>query len=164
MKAVTDARGVARCNVAARVTGTRPRRGPQTRDGDLELTAEIRRLVAARPTYGYRRIAALLRRTRRDAGLEPVNTKRVYRLMSKHGLLLARHTGRRRPRAHDGKVATTHSNVRWCSDALEFTCWNGELVRVAFSRLPRPRGDRLDGHHGRHVRRDDPRSHGGVHG
>jgi putative transposase len=30
-------------------------------------------------------------------------------------------------------VATIHSNCRWCSDALEFTCWNGEVVRVAFA-------------------------------
>ena len=86
-----------------------------------------------RPTYGYRRIAALLKRERRSDGLAPVNAKRVYRLMKKHGLLLERHTGRRRPREHDGQVATIRSNCRWCSDALEFTCWNGEVVRVAFA-------------------------------
>jgi transposase InsO family protein len=67
MKAVTDALGVARSNVAERVKGTRRLRGPQTRDGDLELAAEIRRLVDTRPTYGYRRIAALLKRERRSA-------------------------------------------------------------------------------------------------
>ena len=50
--------------------------------------------------------------------------------MKKH-LLLERHTGRRRPREHDG--TTIRSNCRWCSDALEFTCWNGEVVRVAFA-------------------------------
>jgi len=33
----------------------------------------------------------------------------------------------------DGQVATIRSNVRWCSDALEFTCWNGEVVRAAFA-------------------------------
>jgi putative transposase len=38
--------------------------------------------------------------------LAPVNTKRIYRLMKKHGLLLERHTGRRRLREHDGQVAT----------------------------------------------------------
>ena len=53
--------------------------------------------------------------------------------MQKHGLLLERHTGRRRPREHDGQVATIRSNHRWCSDALEFTCWNGEIVRLAFA-------------------------------
>jgi len=133
MKTVTDTLGVARSNIAERVKGVRPKRGPQSRDGDLELTAEIRRLVDARPTYGYRRIAALIKRERRSAGAAPVNAKRVYRLMQRHGLLLARHTGRRRPREHDGQVATLRSNVRWCSDGLEFTCWNGEIVRVAFA-------------------------------
>ena len=93
----------------------------------------IRRLVDARPTYGYRRIAALLKRERRSAGQAPVNAKRVYRLMQKHGLLLERHTGRRRAREHDGQVATIRSNCRWCSDVLEFTCWNGEVVRVVFA-------------------------------
>ena len=73
MKAVTDTLGVARSNVAERVKGARSRRGPQTRDGDLELAAEIRRLVDARPTYGYRRIAALLKRERRSAG-QPAST------------------------------------------------------------------------------------------
>ena len=132
MKAITDTLGVARSNVADRVKATRPKRGPQNRDGDLELAAEIRALVDQRPTYGYRRIAALIKRKRRSGGGMPVNAKRVYRLMKRHGLLLARHTGRRRPRAHDGRVATLRSNVRWCSDSLEFTCWNGEVVRVAF--------------------------------
>ena len=133
MKAVTETLGVARSNVAERIKGDRPRRGPQNRAGDLELGAEIRRLVDERPTYGYRRIAALIRRKRRSAGAAPVNAKRVYRLMRTEGLLLARHTGRRRPREHDGQVATLRSNVRWCSDALEFTCWNGEIVRIAFA-------------------------------
>jgi putative transposase len=73
-------------------------------------------------TYGYRRIAALLKRERRSDGQAPVNAKRVYRLMKKHDLLLERHTGRRGPRGHDGQVATIRSSCRWCSDALEFTC------------------------------------------
>jgi putative transposase len=28
---------------------------------------------------------------------------------------------------------TSRSNERWCSDALEFTCWNSEIERVAFT-------------------------------
>jgi putative transposase len=133
MKRVTDTLGLARSNIAERVKGARPKRGPQTRDGDLKLAADIRRLVDARPTYGYRRIAALLKRKRRADGVAPINAKRVYRPMKRHGLLLERHTGRRRPRDHDGQVATLRSNIRWCSDGLEFTCWNGEIVRVAFA-------------------------------
>jgi putative transposase len=133
MKAVTETLGVARSNVAERVKGICPKRGPRIREGDSELTAEIRRLVDARPTYGYRRIAPLIKRERRSGGGTPVNAKRVYRLMKKHGLLLARHTGRRRPRGHDGSVVTLRSKIRLCSDGLEFTCWNGEVVRVAFA-------------------------------
>jgi transposase InsO family protein len=133
VKTVADTLGVARSNILERRDRKRPQRGAQTRAGDAELAADIRRLVDQRPTYGYRRIAALLKRERRSAGLAPVNAKRVYRLMRKHGLLLARHTGRRRPRAHDGQVATLCSNIRWCSDELEFTCWSGEVVRVAFA-------------------------------
>jgi hypothetical protein len=24
------------------------------------------------------------------------------------------------------------SNLRWCSDVFEITCWNGEIVRTVF--------------------------------
>jgi putative transposase len=133
VKAVAATLGVARSNVIERRDAQRPRRGPQERPGDVELAGAIRDLVDKRPTYGYRRIAALLRRERRAAGEPQVNVKRVYRLMKKHDLTLERHTGRRRPRAHDGQVATIRSNCRWCSDTLEFACWNGEIVRVAFA-------------------------------
>lgn len=133
MKAVTDTLGVARSNVIERSKAARPGRGPQEREGDTALAAEIRALVDQRPTYGYRRVTALIRRARRSTASEPVNAKRVYRLMKKHGLLLERHTGRRRPRQHDGRVVAPRSNMRWCSDSMEFTCWNGEIVRVAFA-------------------------------
>ncbi len=59
-----------------------------------------------------RQIAALLKRERRSAGEEPVDAKRIYRLMKMHGLLLQRRTGRHRPHKHDGKVVTLRSNVR----------------------------------------------------
>ena len=104
MKTVSTTLGVARSNVLERRDGKRPRRGPQERAGDVELAGAIRRLVDTRPTYGYRRIAALLKRERRSAGMVPINAKRVYRLMKKQGLLLERHTGRRRVREHDGQV------------------------------------------------------------
>lgn len=99
---------------------------------DAELLPEIRRLVDQRPTYGYRRLTALLNRERRTAGLEPVNRKRVLRILGQHGLTLQRSTGRREGRVHDGKVAVMTSNLRWCSDALEIGFWNGERIRIAF--------------------------------
>ena len=133
MKTISETLGVARSNLIERRDSKRPRRGPQQRPGDVELAGAIRALVDARPTYGYRRIAALLRRQQRANGSAPINAKRVYRLMKKHALLLERRTGRRRPREHDGQVATIRSNCRWCADALEFACWNGEIIRIAFA-------------------------------
>ena len=57
VKTVAETLGVAHSNVAKRVKA-RPKRGAQTREGDLELTAEIRCLVDERPSYCYRRIGA----------------------------------------------------------------------------------------------------------
>jgi len=104
-----------RSNIIERKDESRAKRGPQIREGDAELAADIRRLVDERPTYGYRRIAALLKRERRSAGEAPVNAKRVFWFM------LERHTGRRRPREHDGHVATIRSNVRWWQSSAKVT-------------------------------------------
>jgi transposase InsO family protein len=106
----------ARSNIIERRDGGRPQPRPQERAVDVELASAIHRLVDARPTYGYRRIAALLKRERRSEGHTAVNAKRVSGWMKKHGLLLQRRTGRRRPREHDGQVVTIRSNCRWCSD------------------------------------------------
>jgi putative transposase len=53
--------------------------------------------------------------------------------MKLHGLLLQRHSGSREERGHNGRVAVDRRNTRWCSDALEIACDNGEKVRVAFA-------------------------------
>lgn len=47
-------------------------------------------------------------------------------------MLLEKHTAVRKGRIHDGKVMVMRSNLRWCSDGPEFTCWNGEAIRLAF--------------------------------
>nr|WP_278184873.1 DDE-type integrase/transposase/recombinase [Salipiger marinus] len=45
---------------------------------------------------------------------------------------MARRYTERPELTHEGKVVTMRSNIRWCSDGFEFTCWNGEIVRGAF--------------------------------
>lgn len=105
MSQVAEALGVSRSQLHARASGQSRPRGPYAKSSDTELLPALRRLVDARPTYGYRRIAALLNRERRTAGLEPINRKRVLRILGKHGLTLERCTGRREGRLHDGKVA-----------------------------------------------------------
>lgn len=92
----------------------------------------ITALATARPTYGYRRITAILNRQLRAQELAPVNHKRVYRIMQANSLLLARRYTERPGHAHDGKVIVMRSNLRWCSDGFEFNCWNGDIVRGAF--------------------------------
>ena len=92
----------------------------------------ITALVAARPTCGYRRITAVLNRQLRIPGAAPASHKRVYRIMQAQNSLLARPYTERSDRAHNGRVVTMRSNLRWCSHGFEFTCWNGDIVRSAF--------------------------------
>ena len=75
-----------------------------------------------------RRIAALANRELGRTGEPVINHKRMFRIMRQNGMLLARHTGRRNGRLHDGKVVVMGSNLRWCSDGFEIACWNGDIL------------------------------------
>ena len=132
MKPVAEALGVSRSHLAERARGQAPPRGPYVKAGDEVLLPLIRRVVDARPTYGYRRITALVNRELATHGQAPANRKRVHRIMQRHALLLERHTGRRVGRTHDGTIMVMRSNLRWCSDGLEFSCWNGDVIRMTF--------------------------------
>jgi putative transposase len=133
VKTVADTLGGSRSQRHSRLReGSRPRgRYQKTEDG--EILASIRTLTDDRPTYGYRRIGALLNRQRESAGLSRLNHKRIYRLMSQNGLLLQRYTGKPPGRAHDGQIITIRPNLRWTSDGFKIPCWSGESVRVAFA-------------------------------
>jgi transposase InsO family protein len=132
MKTVADVLGVARSHLHDRVRRPAPPRGAYRIGADEELLPLIHRLVGERPTYGYRRVTALVNKVLVAEGKSRANHKRIFRIMKRHGLLLQRHTGRRRGRLHDGKVVVMRSNLRWCSDAFEVACWNGEIVRIVF--------------------------------
>jgi putative transposase len=100
-----------------------------THRGDDALAERMKELIQGRASYGYRRVAA---RLNASAPTSPrVNHKRAYRVMKKLGLLLPKFSGRK-VRVHDGKVATLKSDLRFCSDAFEVRCLNGEKVHVAF--------------------------------
>jgi putative transposase len=132
VSAVAAALGVSRPHLASSRQPMARRRGRPPRP-DTELLAAIQSLVAGLPTYGYRRVHALLRRQAEQEGRPAPNVKRVYRVMKVHGLLLRRHAGAAEARRHDGKVAVAARNTRWCSDGLEIAAENGERVRVAFA-------------------------------
>ena len=123
MKVVADILGVARSNLIDRLQGrTKPRRRYHKAQ-DAAVVPLITALVAARPTYGYRRITAILNRQLRSQELAPANHKRVYRIMKTHNLLLTRKYSERPEHIHDGKVIVMRSNLRWCSDGFEFIAW-----------------------------------------
>ncbi|OPX98708.1 MAG: IS2 transposase TnpB [Syntrophorhabdus sp. PtaB.Bin006] len=123
MKAITDTMEVARSNQYRERT---PRRRYNKKPDDEEYLPHIRKIINERPTYGYRRVTALLRRELQ------INHKKVYRIMRTNNLLLPKYTGKV-VRSHEGTIITLHSNMRWCSDGFEIPCRNGERVRVAFA-------------------------------
>jgi len=102
-------------------------------DAGDQIIAEIRAFTDERPTYGYRRVTALLNRARCRSGQPRLNHKRVFRLMRMASLLLQPCTGRRDIRTHEGRVIADASNLRWASDGFEIPCWNGDVVRIAFA-------------------------------
>ncbi|MFZ5667803.1 MAG: IS3 family transposase [Pseudomonadota bacterium] len=133
VSAVANALGVSRQHLSSAKRKAPARRRGRPPLPEEDLVARIQALIAELPTYGYRRIHALLRRQARNGGPSAPNAKRVYRVMKVHGLLLQRHSGKADERRHDGRVAVDTRNTRWCSDGFEIGCDNGEKVRVAFS-------------------------------
>jgi putative transposase len=131
MSAVCATLEVARSNIAEQAAGRPAKRRGRPPRPDEDLVAAIKTVIGSLPTYGYRRVHALLVRQAREQGRAPPNHKRVYRVMKAHGLLLQRHAGGAEQRRHDGRVAVERSNLRWCSDGFEIGCDNGEKVRVA---------------------------------
>lgn len=93
---------------------------------DAELLARIKAIALARPRFGYRRIAILLRRE----GVR-VNDKRVYRLY-RHENLAVRRRKRRKyvamPRVLPG--APTRPNERWSMDFVSDALTDGRSFRV----------------------------------
>ena len=132
LSAVSQALNVSRAQLSVRV-----HRKPGWQDGRHHRQRELGRIMEAMaelPSYGYRRVWALLRRQSEATRQPAVNAKRVYRVMRDHGLLLERKPAAPlTQRAHKGRVAVKESNRRWCSDGFEFRCDNGEKLRVTFA-------------------------------
>jgi putative transposase len=90
----------------------------QPRDDTL-LMKQIQQLAARHPRYGYRRISALLRRTRR------VNEKRVRRLWRKQGLQVQR-VRRPRPRPlRPARFEAAYPGHIWAYDFVEDALLDG---------------------------------------
>jgi putative transposase len=99
----------------------RPLRRPQ-------LTPAIQQVLAqCPPSYGYRRIHALLLRQ----GIH-CNRKTVYQHLKRQAWLASHRQRTQRPgRPHEGKVAVLQSNRRWACDLTTFKLWTGQKLRLA---------------------------------
>ncbi|MDY0392143.1 MAG: IS3 family transposase [Candidatus Bipolaricaulis sp.] len=89
---------------------------PRPRDGETVFVEEIRRLATEHPVYGYRRIAAVLRREGSS-----VNVKRVHRIWKAEGLQVPRRRPGKRRRGPPGEVIrkAEHPNHVWTYDFIE---------------------------------------------
>lgn len=96
---------------------------------DAELVARIKELIDLHPTYGYRRIWALLRF--HDQRI--INHKKVRRLMRQQGWMVCQRSAAPKPRVRRNKSVAAQANERWALDATHIDCgadgW-GHLIAV----------------------------------
>jgi putative transposase len=100
---------------------------PRVAADEGELRARIRKLAAAHPREGYRRVWARLRRR----GWQ-VNRKRVHRLWKAEGLSLPRRRKRRRRRGPKGLVVrrAEYPGHVWSYDIIEDRTERGGKLRI----------------------------------
>jgi hypothetical protein len=117
VKTVSDTFAVSRSNLIERLELAAKARSTYVKPDDEWLLTLIRELVDERPTYGYRRITALLNRRFRKAGKPSVNHKRIYRIMI--GQPAASEADRSRTRRRGSNPAFEHALVlRWVRNPL----------------------------------------------
>ena len=100
---------------------------------DDSLQEEIQEALVRHPSFGYKRLTAVINRKRQKTNQPRVNAKRVYRVAKqRHLLLVSKPSLPGYSKEHNGQVSVDASNKRWCSDGLEFKCFNGEHVSMTF--------------------------------
>ena len=85
---------------------------------DEVLAARLQRLITLHPTFGYRRLWALLRF---HQGL-PVNRKAVYRVLVLKGWFVHQRRTTPRPRVQGRRSRAPRSNERWAMDLTHIDC------------------------------------------
>jgi putative transposase len=106
------------------------RRYKKTTDSDV--LSQVKEVQEKRSTYGYKRVTAMINKSRQAKGLTKYNRKRIERIMSINGLLQVKESIER-THQKTGKIITLFPDTRWCSDGFEIICFNGEKVYVAFT-------------------------------
>ena len=92
---------------------------------DEVLAERIQRLIERHPTFGYRRLWAMLRFVE---GIR-VNRKAVYRLLMLKGWFVHQRSLTPRPRVHGLRSRAQRSDERWAMDVTHVPCgadgWGG---------------------------------------
>lgn len=104
----------------------KPRPRPE-RPADPDLTDLIRQVVNEFPTYGYRKVWAVLRFGKGVA----VNRKTVHRIMRKHRWLVHQRPTRSKPRVRQSRSRIEHSNKRWAMDMTHIYCGQDGWAHLA---------------------------------
>lgn len=91
------------------------------------LAERIHGLIQHHPTFGYRRIWALLRY---GEGL-CVNRKVIYRILKRHRWLVHQRPCTPRPRVHGWRSRAGRSNERWAMDVTHIACGRDGWAHLA---------------------------------
>ena len=126
--------GVSRSSVRPRPE--RPLRSPMV---DQLLALRIREVIRAHPTFGYRRIWALLRFRE---GVE-VNRKAVYRVLKLKGWFVHQRRVTPRARVRGKRSEARRSNDRWAMDVTHIPCGRDGWAHLAVSGIGAGLYDRL---------------------
>jgi len=105
----------------------RPRTSHRTAMVDRTLTVRIEELITQHPTFGYRRLWALLRF--RDGLL--VNRKAVYRILRHKGWFCHERRHTPRPRVRGLRSRAERSNERWAMDLTHVYCGKDGWAHLA---------------------------------
>jgi putative transposase len=90
------------------------------------LAPTVRALIERHPTFGYRRLWALLRR---DG--HAINRKTVHRLLRRQGWLVHQREVTPRPRAQGHRSRTGASDTRWAMDLTHVPCGRDGWAHLA---------------------------------
>lgn len=102
-------------------------KAPPIRHSDPVLTELIRTVINEHPTYGYRKVWAVLRFGRNVV----VNRKTVHRIMRKNRWLVHQRPTRSKPRVKQSRSRTAQSNQRWAMDITHIDCGQDGWAHLA---------------------------------
>jgi putative transposase len=82
--------------------------------------SELKRVIDEEPTYGVRRLTAMVRRS---LGI-PVNRKKVHRIVKLNGWQAVKRSKGKRPRVKGWVSRAQHPDQRWAVDVTHIFCGN----------------------------------------